>query len=289
MFTRAGSIVTIAALLLLASTSRVGAQIVVPTQAFENLSVVLESLRDDVTLYMGDPQQLLLMKVRPDRFRPRVQYESQANAVLLVRDLYVANNPQVLSLTAAERDKESDKPISEVWEVRLFPSGPTKFALQFERGKSVLDFTDFEVQAVNLKTDETELEIDFSRQNPIVMETFGVRAPGGSLVFQHMINARAKEMALYVPGTVCDFEVAGKEFEGESSISVHGVPAEMRLAVSRKVGVRITAPAATLARFKAGHMIQSGDDLVSQNYEAAKCRIRLTFAEEIPNFVVGWK
>jgi hypothetical protein len=289
MFTRAGSITATAALILLFSASQSAAQIMVPTQAFENLSVVLESLRDDVILYMGDPQQLLLMKVRPDRFRPRVQYESQTNAVLLIRDLYVANKPQALSMTAAERDQEKDLPISEVWEVRLFPSGPTKFALQFERGKSVLDFTDFEVQAVNLKTDETELEVDFSRQNPIVMESFGIRAPGGSIVFQHMINARAKEMAIYIPDTVCDFEVAGKEFEGESSISFHGVPAEMRLAVTRKVGVRITAPAATLARFKAGHMTQSGDDLVSQNYEAAKCRIRLTFAEEIPRLAVAWK
>lgn len=289
MSTRARSIAAVAALLLLASVSQVAAQIMIPTQQHENLSIVLQSLRDNIVLYKGDPQELLLMKVRPDRFRPRVEYESQTNAVLRIRDLYLAANPQTISMTAAERDRENQEMVAETWEIRLSPAGPTKFALQCERGESEFDFSDFEVQNVDIKTEETLLEVDFSGLNSIVLENFTAHVLAGTFQFLHMLNANAKEITLYVPEAICDFEVIGKGFEGETAINIIGVPAELRLLVSKKVGVRVTGPTATIGKFKASHMTQAGADWVSQGYEAATRKVRLTFGAEVPNLNLAWR
>lgn len=85
------------------------------------------------------------------------------------------------------------------------------------------------------------------------------------------------------------FEITGKEFEGESTINCEGVPAEMHVLVARKVGVRITGPASTIALFEAPHMGRDGEDLVSKGYATATCRIQVTFATEIPNLNVEWE
>lgn len=288
MTARGLPIAVIAALLTFASASRGFAQISLPSKAHETLSFEIVSLRDNITLYQGDPQQLLHMNVRPDRFRPRVEYTSQAAAILRIRDLYIFDHPDYASMTPAERDEEEHGPFPEEWEIRLYPSGPTSFAMQCERGEAALDFTDFEVQRVDLRADETKVDVEFNGQNSILLESFAAHVPAGSLRFHHVLHARAKEITLSVPNSVCLFEITGEPFDGESAVSFQGVPSKLELLVSRKVGVRVTGPAATTAHFEAPHMARDGEDLVSQGYESAKCRIRLTFFEAIPELVVDW-
>lgn len=288
MFKSARSIAALATMLMLALANQGAAQITLPTRPHETLSLELESLRDDITLYKGDPQQLLLMSVNPDRFRPRVEYSGGARALLLIRDLYLFEDPKYSSLTPEERDK-AEGPIPEEWEIRLCPAGPTSFTLNCEQGKGAFDFSEFQVQSVHIEARRTQVEVEFASQNPIVLESFFASVPAGSLRFQHLLNARAKQITLDVPGAACQLEVVGKEVDGESVINIQGVPTEMKLVVSRKVGVRVTAPAATAARFAAPHMAQAGQDWTSQDYEAAKSRVRFTFAEEVPKLEVAWK
>ena len=285
-------VIPLAALIVVAtlvSASRVAAQITLPVKQHEALEVQLQSLRDHITLFRGDPQQLLVMNVRPDRFRPRVDYISQANAVLRIRDRYAIDHPDFGAQTPEERDKSNDVPLEEEWEIRLSPSGRTSFQLHCERGESSFDFTDLEVKSVQLRADETKVKVEFSRPNSIVLDRFAARVPSGSLEFLHMINARAKEITLDVEGSACHFEVTGKEFAGECLINVLGTPSEMQLLVSRKVALRVTGPAATIARFEDSHLIRSGEDWVSKDYETAKCRVRLTFGAEVPKVTVEWE
>src|SRR5262245_53188020 len=100
---------------------------------------------------------------------------------------------------------------------------------------------------------------------------------------------RGPRISLAVADSECHLDITGKEFEGESAINFLGVPADMQLRVSRKVGMRVTGPAATIAHFEAPHMSRSGEELVSQDYAAAKCRIHVTFGSEVPKLVVDWE
>jgi hypothetical protein len=273
----------------LATASHVAAQISLPVTSHETLSVEIESLRDDITLFRGDPQNLLRMEVRPNRFRPRVDYIDQADATLRIRDLYAVDHPDFTSQKPADRDQKGDPPLSETWEIRLSPAGPTDFALQFERGESTFDFSDFEVRRVTMRGDESRVDVEFSSPNPIALERFAARVIAGSLRFQHMMNARAKEISLDLPDSDCVLEITGKEFEGESAINVLGVPAKLQMLVSTEVGLRVTGPAATIAGFEASHMSHSGEEWVSKDYAAAKCRIHLTFGSEIAKIDVEWE
>src|SRR5262245_23630022 len=283
------SVGTMAVLATLATASCVKAQISLPVKTYEHLKVELQSLRDDITLYQGDPQHLLLMDVNPDRFRPRIDYYNQANATLRIRDRYAVDHPDFGSTTPEDRDREANPPLQEEWEIRLSPVAPTQFALECERGKSTFDFSHIQVQRVEMRANESKVDVEFSDQNPGELERFAARVIAGSLQFHHMINARAKEIAFDLPDTECHFEITGKEFEGESKITCLGVPKEMQLLVSRKVGLRVTGPAATIAHFEAPHMSRDGADWVSKDYANAKCRIQLSFGAEIPKVDVQWE
>ena len=286
---RAISFGAMAMLATLATATGAIAQISLPVKSYETLSVDIQSLRDNITLFRGDPQNLLLMEVRPNRFRPQVDYFHNANATLKIRDLYAVDHPNFSSQMPADRDKAGDPPLEETWEIRLSPVGPTDFAVQCERGESSFDFSDFEVRKVSMRAVETKLEVEFSSQNPIQLDRFAARVIGGSLEFHHLINAQAKEISLDLPDTECRLEITGKEFDGESAINLLGVPAKMQLLVSRKVGLRVTGPAATIAGFEESHMSHTGDEWVSQGYAAATCRIHLTFGSEVPQLGVEWE
>jgi hypothetical protein len=241
---------TIALLSILTAAANATAQIALPVKSYETLNFELESLRDDITLFRGDPQYLLQMEVRPNRFRPRVDYFDQTDATVRIRDLYAVDHPDYADQKPEARDAAGEQPLEETWEIRLSPVGPTHFALRTERGKGAYDFTDFEVSRVELRAVESKVEVGFDSQNPIELERFAARIIGGSLRFLHMINAHAKEISLDLPDAQCELELTGKEFAGESSINILGVPSGMHLRLSRKLGLRVTGPAATIAHFE---------------------------------------
>ena len=284
MFRNTATVFTVGASIVLAAVAAANAQIVLPTRQHDTLNVELRSLRDDVTLYMGDPQELLLMDVDPKlTILPRVTYSGAANATLLIHDQQWSEARATGSGASNVKDAYGQR-----WEVRLSPSGPTTFSVQCTQGKSSFDFTDFQVQKIDLAADGSTLDVGFKSQNSMVLESCSIRADGGSLRFHGLINAHAKEIALFVPGAECEIELTGKAFDGESAITLQGLPKSLQLVVSRKVGVRISGPAATTAQFAAAHMVQDGDVLVSRDYDKAKCRMLLTIAEEIPKLTVKW-
>jgi hypothetical protein len=288
MLRNGGLLAGVAFWLILTTVSDSSAQIRLPTRQHDTLDFQLKSLRDDITLYMGDPQELLLMYVRPPlTTQPRVTYSGQANAVLEILDRELIEARGAREPAAEGGDEHA--PYGQKWDVRVCPSGPTSFSIKCEQGTSSFDFTGFEVQKVNLWADGSNLEVGFEDPNPIPLESCNITAKGGSLHFSGLVNARAKEITVFAPQSDCEIEVTGKSFEGASAITLQGPPAFLQIALSRKIGVRIDGPRATTSRFAASHMVQDGDSWVSRDYAKAKCRILLTIAEEIPRLEVNWR
>jgi hypothetical protein len=277
----------LALLLLAASSAR--AQILIPIQPHETLELQLHSMRDQVTLYMGIPQELLRMDCRPAHVEPRIEYTHQRNAVLRIRDqqLFQKQPPADLE-TLPEKQRKQYLSDAQTWEARLYPFGPTKFFLQIDDGVGVLDFTDFEVQEVRLKAENTKLDLEFGRQNPIQMELFTTQVKNGSMEFRKVLNARAKTMAFITNGSVCTFEITGKEYEGETEIVVDGDAQELNFVFSKKIGLRIDGPADVVARFESKQLSAEGKSLVSKNFADAKCKVRLNVAKAAPKMNVDW-
>lgn len=255
---------------------------VILTQPHETLEIELHSIRDKVTLYMGDPQELLRLDCRPKHVNPRVQYAHQARAKLTIED------PSLFERAPVE-GRESDRQSAEqTWEARLYPSGPTTFRLTLEAGEGVLDFTDFDTAEVRITAPETRLDVEFGRPNPSQMEVFAATLQNGSIEFRKMLNARAKTMAFDADGARCRFAITGKEYEGRLQILLEGKAVELELRVSKKVGLRIEGPAEALKPFASHDLVAEGEGLVSKNYAKAKCKILLNVAQAAGKTRLDW-
>lgn len=275
-------------LTLLASTAT-RAEIVIPTRPHQTLELELHSIRDKLTLYMGDPPELLRLECRPAHVDPRVDFMRGERATLRIRDqqLFQAAPPANLE-SMSEKQREKYLSDAQTWEARLYPSGPTKFRLQIDDGEAVLDFTDFQVHDVRIKAENTRLEIDFGRPNPMQAEVFATTVQNGSAEFRKMLNARAKSMAFVTTGSACNFQLTGKEYEGETTIIFEGGAAEMNFVLSKRIGLRVDAPPEVLAHFKSKNLIADGEALASKDFAKAKCRVRLSISEAAPKMRVDW-
>ena len=274
---------------LLLSASATSAQVLIPNQPHETLELELHAMRDKVTLYMGDPQELLRLWCRPVHVKPRVEYNSQARATLRIRDdqLFGKQPPGDLeSMAPNERAKYLSA--EQTWEARLSPSGPTTFRLQIDDGEGVLDFTDFEVQEVRVKAKNSKLDIEIGRPNPMQMEVFGTSVQNGSIEFRKMLNARAKTMGFITTGSVCTFEITGKPYEGETQILIEGAAEELNFVLSKKVGIRVSGPSEALAHFQSKNFVAEGESLVSKDFANAKCKILLSVSQAAAKMNVEW-
>ena len=108
------------AALLVMSVSATSAQVLIPNKPHETLDFELHAMRDKVTLYMGDPQELLRLWCRPVHVKPRVEYTGQVHATLRIRD------PQIFekappgdpdSMTPNQREKYLSVADINVWMV----------------------------------------------------------------------------------------------------------------------------------------------------------------------------
>jgi hypothetical protein len=278
----------LAALLLLAApTTR--AEIVVPTQPHQTLEFELHCIRDTLTLYMGDPQELLRLECRPAHGEPRVDYTSEEQAILRIRDQQLFHAPPPANLESmSEKQREKYLSDAQTWEARVCPSGPTTFRLQIDDGEGVLDFTDFEVRDVRIKAENTRLDIEFERPNPMQAEAFGTTIKNGSIEFRQMLNARARAMGFVTTGSVCSFQLTGKEYEGETTIVFEGGAEEMNFVLSKEIGLRVEAPAEALKHFESKGLIAEGKALVSKDFAKANCRIRLRISQAAAKMTVDW-
>lgn len=272
----------------------VRAQIVIPNQQHEWLTFELHSVRDDVVLYIGDPQDFFRM-YWSGALPPRLDFTNPARvATIRIRDLSLFEEPPPLELTYIDGEEDYEEPRSRIpdaqsWDMRLSPAAPAKFVLVCEEGKGVFDFTDMEVREVYLYGDSTEVRVEFSRPNLVELERCKLTAEGGKLEFREVLNARPKSVTIQTARTECDIQITGEPFDGQAEIFFEGVPKSMRIVVSRNVGLRLDGPAATISRFDADHMERRGQSLFTMDYEAQRCRLRLHFAEHIPGMQVSWE
>ncbi len=95
-------------------------------------------------------------------------------------------------------------------------------------------------------------------------------------------------MAFVTEGSVCNLEVTGKEYEGETSIVFEGALDELNLVLSKKVGWHIDAPDEVLNKFEQKNLAVEGSSLVSKNFANAKCKIRLNLSAAPGKMTVEW-
>lgn len=269
------------------------AQYVIPTQTLQSLRVELHSLRDDVTLYLGEPKNFLEVQTRPEGVYPNIQLSQGQNATLRIRDLALLDVPVPFdSALVAEglfpAEPTISVPEAERWEVQLSPPVAPDFLLRCERGSGLFDFTDLPVKEIQTIGVDAKLQLEFRRRNRVPLERCRLIADGGSLKLVEFLNARPQSVSLNVRGARCDIEITGKPFEGSAEMYFEGSPEELRLTISRDIGLHVEGGESVLEGFEAKHMQRHGTAMESAGYAEASCRMYLHFADAPPELQVEW-
>jgi hypothetical protein len=290
---RPGAWVATAVALLLAPGAR--AQSILANRMLESLTFELHSVRDEVHLYLGDPQELVRLQTHPGTQLPRIELGPGPHPTLQIRDLSLFEPPpppETVYEHGEEVVEEAKKPVPEAqtWDVRIAPSAPTEFLLRCEGGSGDFDLTDMPVKRLYVRGDSTKsLSVEFTRPNRIELEQCQLTAEGGKLVLEGALNARPKHLTIQCRDVECDVQITGKPFTGDAEIFFEGTPKSLRVEVSRQIGLRLEGPAATIGRFDAENLERRESALYTRGYDDQRCKVLLHFTEEIPKLKAVWE
>jgi hypothetical protein len=162
------------------------------------------------------------------------------------------------------------------------------FLLRCERGKGLFDFTDLPAREIQTIGVDAEIQIEFRRRNRVPLERCRLIVDGGSLKLVEFLNARPRSVSLNVRGARCDIEITGKPFEGSAEMYFEGSPEEMRLTISRDVGLHVEGMESVLEGFEAKHMQRQGGAMESVDYTDKVCRLHMHFADAPAELEVHW-
>ena len=116
-----------------------------------------------------------------------------------------------------------------------------------------------------------------------------VRGSRSVLEVREILNGLPKVVSVQCPLAEVDFDVTGKPFDGLLEVFFEGVAARLHLRLSPKIGVQVTAPAAVRKSF-AGERLEERDGvLISKDFEANRCKLRLFLADAPRSLAVEWE
>ena len=266
----------------------------IPNQVMQSFTFELHSVDDDIDLYIGDPQSLFLMYVRPQgSLRPNLEFSNTAQVGLLrVRDLSLFEEPPLpddLSEEEAEMMEEPEKRVvAQEWRMELAPSAPALVVLHCVRGKARYDFTGIDVREAYLQADTAQVRVDFDRPNRIALERFKMNINGGSLRLRRFLNSRARSTSIAVPDARCELDLTGEATPGLYDVFVEGVPEKLKLTLLRHMALHVDGPSPTVLRFDRDDFERVGTGLQSPGFAESPCRMSLHFSQAIPKLEIEW-
>ncbi len=288
----AGSMLLLATAFLVPGS--VAAPYVIPYKTLQSLTVELHSLRDTVTLYAGNPQQLLELTTHPEDVFPRVELSPGQRATLSIRDQVLLDLPATPDSSFADEEPlpaatTGEMPEAHRWQLLLSPPAPTKYLLRCERGAGSFDFSDLPTQEVLLIGVDAALKMEFHRRNLVPLERCQLVADGGSLEVRELLNGLPKVVSVQCPLAEVDFDVTGKPFDGLLEVFFEGVASRLHLRLSPKIGVQVTVPAAVRKNFAGNRLVERDGVLVTKDYEENRCKLRLFLADAPRSLEVEWE
>jgi hypothetical protein len=277
-----------AALLVLPAASRAYD---IPNQALKSLTFELHSVDDDIDLYIGNPQSLFLMYVRPQgSLRPHLDFSNTAQiGVLRLRDLSLFEEPPLPEEELEDPIEEPQKrEVAQEWRMELAPSAPASMVLRCQHGKARYDLTGMDVSEVYLQADTAQVRVDFDRPNRIVLDRFKVTASGGTFQLRRFLNARARRTTLSFSEGACELEFTGEPGPGASEVFIEGVAEELKISLRRDLALSVDGPSQCVLRFDRDDLIRAGTALQTPDFAAQASRISLHFSQPIPRLEVEW-
>jgi hypothetical protein len=235
----------------------------------KSLYVEIHSVQDDVLLLAHEPEfdEVVLWQ------GPNTQFIQGKYPTLLMRDRALTTTESIAA---------------EPWAIELRSRAPTTFDVQLDEGSAFLDLGGAATRKLNLAAVDASVHIVFRAVNPIPLQEARVTITGETLVVDGILNARLAQMQVDAQVSACELLFTGEPFQGEMQLTFEGAPEQLRIALPRFIGVRVTGPQQTLSRMAGFPSDAGGTRLSTPAYLEMPCRVDLTLEDPVEQVTVTW-
>lgn len=163
------------------------------------------------------------------------------------------------------------------WELQFSPDIPIRFKIEMGASENNFDFASMKIQELKIQTGASDMEIDFSKPNPIRMDKFIIEAGVSRILGKNLLNANFKKFSFN--GGVGDYEfyLTG-ELKYNARVDIESGVSSTILYIDPKLAFRADVDKSFLSSVRVEGAEKEDNTYFSDNYERGKKRLDI-FAE----------
>jgi hypothetical protein len=148
--------------------------------------------------------------------------------------------------------------------------------------ETLLDLSGLPVTSLAVSSGASDTRVLFDSPNPVRMKSLTLSTGAASIVAEHLGNANAEEIVVRSAVGEIDLDLSGS-LESDLELRAEVTLGVLTIRVPSDVGVHVET-SRVLARFSHEGLEKRGDALVSDNWDAARRKVRI-FAQTVFGFL----
>lgn len=172
-----------------------------------------------------------------------------------------------------------------VWHLKFSPEIPISFHIEMGAAENYFEFGSMQISRLNINSGASDTDINFSKPNPIIMESLIIEAGVSKIKGRNFLNANFKEFKF--DGGVGDYEF---EFKGKlnqsADINIEMGAAATKLIIDPEVAFKLHMDSSFLCSVKVEGAQKDDDIYISNNYYEKTNRLNITADTGVGSFKI---
>jgi hypothetical protein len=172
-----------------------------------------------------------------------------------------------------------------VWHLKFSPEIPISFHIEMGAAENHFEFGSMQISRLNINSGASDTDINFSKPNPIIMESLIIDAGVSKIIGRNFLNANFKEFKF--DGGVGDYEF---EFKGKlnqsADINIEMGAAATKLIIDSEVAFKLHIDSSFLCSVKVEGAQKDDGIYTSNNYYQKSNRLNINADTGIGSFKI---
>lgn len=172
-----------------------------------------------------------------------------------------------------------------VWHLKFSPEIPISFHIEMGAAENYFEFGSMQISYLNINSGASDTDINFSKPNPIIMESLIIDAGVSKITGRNFLNANFKEFKF--DGGVGDYEF---EFKGKlnqsADINIEMGAAATKLIIDPEVAFKLHVDSSFLCSVNVEGAQKDDDIYISNNYYEKTNRLNITADTGVGSFKI---
>ncbi|MGD9899184.1 MAG: toast rack family protein [Calditrichaceae bacterium] len=214
----------------------------------------------------GNPDELFFGKLKFDTIEPSIDYS-------VYRDIGRLSVSSDGDKKKGEDSRTQIKTLSDVkrnvWDLRFSPKVPISFNIELGAAENNLEFGSLKISKLSIECGASSTYINFSKPNPVVMETFQIEAGVSKLHCKNLLNSNFKVFRFEGGVGDYEFDVVGEAGRNAELFFEVGA-ASTKLNIDKRAGFKLQIDDSFLSSVTVENAIKKDDVYISKNYHNAE-------------------